>query len=548
MFRRELRERNPDPAGRRWLYVPYDQLSLQLGPLAEEEREELGIVLVENPAKARRRPYHKQKLALVLANLRQFALEAAEAGVAVRHVVAEGSYADALAPLADELGPLRVMRPAERELRVDLAPLVDDGRLDELPHAGWLTTRADFEEGAGDGPPWRMDAFYRRVRQRTGILMEGGKPADGKYSHDADNRLPWSGDPPAPEPPGFRPDDVTSEVGELVEDLFARHPGELDLSTLPARHRDALRVWRWARDECLEHFGPYEDAMSTRSSGIFHTRVSPLLNLHRLLPRTVVEDVLALDVPLSSKEGFVRQVLGWREFVRHVHEATDGFRDLDGAAPAKSPGDAGYRDWLGKSWRGRAKAAPGDGGARPSALDAHGALPAAFWGAESGLACLDGVVRDVLREGYSHHITRLMVLGNLATLLDVEPRELADWFWACYVDAYDWVVEPNVLAMATFGTGPLMTTKPYVSGAAYLDRMGDACAGCAFDPRKTCPITPLYWAFLARHAERLEDVQRMRLPLRSAQKRPAAKREADRATFERVRAALAAGERLAPDA
>ena len=184
----------------------------------------------------------------------------------------------------------------------------------------------------------------------------------------------------------------------------------------------------------------------------------------------------------------------------------------------------------------------------PSALGASWPLPPVFWGTPSGLACLDRVVADVWAEGYTHHITRLMVLANLATLLDVSPRELTDWFWVAYADAYDWVVEPNVLGMGTYAVGDLMTTKPYVSGAAYIARMSDYCEICAFDPTTTCPITRLYWAFLARHEMRLRDNPRLRLPLQALRKRPTARREEDAKTFQHVRATLAAGSALSAQA
>jgi deoxyribodipyrimidine photolyase-related protein len=352
-------------------------------------------------------------------------------------------------PLARELGPIRVMRPAERELRVDLAPLVAAGALVELPHEGWLTTRQDLDVSRrGGGPPWRMDSFYRQVRRRTGILMDGGKPLGGKLSHDADNRRPWPGDPPAPEPPRFRPDQVTVEVGELIERTFARHPGTLDLESLPATRQDAERLWSWARSECLHDFGPFEDAMSTASSGLFHTRISALLNLHRLLPAEVVRDVAGMDLPLASKEGFIRQVLGWREFVHHVHEATDGFRSVPAtvSCTADRPGDGGWSRWSGTSWDLPDGEVDSDGGAMPDHLETSRPLPVAYWGRPSGLACLDRVVATVWREGWSHHITRLMVLANIATLLGVSPRELTDWFWVAYTDAYD-CGRANVLGM-----------------------------------------------------------------------------------------------------
>jgi len=524
-FARALRDRQTDPAGRRWLFVPYDQLTDTLGPLSREDPAELGIVVVESPAKGRARPYHRQKLALVLANLRHFCLEQAERGVAVRHVVSPGGYGDALGALIPTLGPIRMMEAAERELRTDLAPWVAPGGLEVLPHEGWLTRASDFPPG----PPWRMDAFYRRVRTRTGVLMEGGRPVGGKYSFDAENREPWSGSPPAAVPPTFSVDAITAEVCAGVETLFQDHPGRLDPEALPVTLAHAETLWSWAKAECLPHFGPFEDAMSVRSRTLFHTRISALLNLHRLTPGRLVEDALALGggpspaLSLASLEGFVRQILGWREFVRWVHQATDGFRQLPGgeAVPER------------------------EGGAAPSFLGADRPLPPAYWeGTPSGLHCLDTVVEAVWDEGYGHHITRLMVLSNLATLLDVDPRALTDWFWVAYTDAYDWVVEPNVLGMGTFAVGELMTTKPYVSGTPYLKKMGDYCAGCALDPESTCPFSDLYWAFLERHRGRLAANPRLRLPLASAARRPEARREADARVFEAVSEALTEGRRV----
>ncbi len=527
-----------DAAHRRWVYVPYDQLHDGIGPLAREAPGDLGIVLVESPAKAARRPYHKQKLALVLANQRWFALEQAARGVAVRHLVHEGGFAPALREAAAELGPLTVMEPAERELRVELAPLVADGLLGVTPHEGRLTSRETFRRSQRKGPPYRMDAFYRAVRREHDVLMEDGKPVGGRFSFDGENREAWPGDPPAPEPPTFPVDEITAEVGALVVARFADHPGTLDLEHLPTTLEDAESAWAWALRDCLPHFGPYEDAMSRRSSGLFHSRIAALLNLHRLLPARVVADVEALeDAPLPSREGFLRQVWGWREFMRHVHDETDGLRTGYPAAATEERED-------GRATAADDACAPPEAAPAPNALDARNPLPPAYWSGDSGLACLDRVVEDVWREGWSHHITRLMVLSNIATLLDVSPRELTDWFWVAYVDAYDWVVEPNVLGMGTFATGELLSTKPYVSGAAYIDRMSDHCGSCAFDPKTTCPITRMYWAFLARHRDVLGGNRRLSLPYASLDKRPESRREEDAATFRRVRDALAAGERV----
>lgn len=551
LFARRLEQLGAgDETGRRWTFVPYDQLTDRVGPLARRDPTESGIILVECPWKAGRRPYHRQKLALVLSNLRHFALEQARRGVAVRHVVADGPYRKALRPLAREIGPLEVMEPAERELRVDLAPLVEEGLVEVVPHAGWLTTREQFEQSQDGGPPWRMDAFYRRVRRDTGLLMDDGSPAGGRYSHDSENRETWSGEPPSPDPPRFEADEITREVRDLVDSRFARHPGRVDTARLPATREDAERLWSWALEQCLEHFGPYEDAMSRRSRGLFHTRISPLLNVHRLLPERVVTDAAASDARLNSREGFVRQVLGWREFVRHVHRATDGFRDLPNADPERTvsgPGDGGWSRWTGEEWAPRGTPAPEtDEAAAPSALGADRPLPEAWWGESSGLACLDNVVEDVWEEAWSHHITRLMVLSNVAQLLDVSPRELTDWFWVAYADAYDWVVEPNVLGMGTFAAGDLMTTKPYVSGSNYIDRMSDYCGECRFDPDTDCPLRRLYWAYLDRHADRLEGNRRMSLPLANLARRDEENRALDREVFRWARESLEAGDELRP--
>jgi deoxyribodipyrimidine photolyase-related protein len=542
-FLRALARRMPARHDRRWIYVPYDQLTDQCGPLAEHAPGELGIVMLENPQKARRRPYHKQKLALVLANGRQFALEQAARGVAVRWgVVGAEGYAGALRRIARQLGPLTMMEAAERELRAELAPLVEDGSLQVVPHAGWLTSEEEFRAACGE-PPWRMDAFYRALRRRRGWLLEKGKPLGGKWSHDADNRKPWRGQPPAPSPPSMVPDAITSEVLELVAREFAEHPGTLDGTTLASTAADAERLWSWAKQECLPHFGPYEDAMSDRSSGLFHSRLSALLNLQRLSASHLVEEVLSLPIDLPSQEGFLRQIAGWREYMRHVHRATDGFRTLPNprAGSLPHPGDGGYARWAGKPWP---TPSDGDGGSTVSQLLASQPLPPAYWGRESGLHCVDSVIAQVWSEGYSHHITRLMVLANFATLLGVSPRELTDWFWAAYVDAYDWVVEPNVLAMGSFGASDLITTKPYIAGSAYIDRMSDYCGSCRFDPRKNCPFTPLYWAFLARHRGALQEVARMDMPLRSLHARSAQLRARDREVLKWVQQTLAAGEPL----
>lgn len=515
MFREKIRAARPSAAevrASRWVYVPYDRLTAEVGPLADADPRDTGVVFVESTEKAGRRPYHKKKLALLLANERHFAVELAERGFKVVYLAGERSIGHALREA--RLPNLVAMRPAERELRTDLAGVA----IELVPDETWLTTAADFDPS----PPFRMDAFYRRVRKRTGILVRDGRPVGGRWSYDVENRKPWRGGRPVPVRPTFAPDEITREVLALVEQRFPDHFGSLAGFDLPTTARDAEAVWEHARRELLPWFGPWEDAMSSAHPDLFHTRVSALVNLSRLLPARLVSDAAAdhacRRLSLQSAEGFIRQLLGWREYVRHVHEATDGFRT-------------------------------GGMNNAPNALGADRPLPPAYWAATSGLRCLDHVVSQVVAEGYSHHITRLMVLSNIATLAGVSPRALCDWFWFGYIDAYDWVVEPNVLGMSTYGDGGQMTTKPYVSGASYLHRMSDYCDGCAFTPKRAldagaCPITAMYWRFIDQHAERFERDPRMSLPVRSLRRKSPEERRALEEYAERAIAALERGESL----
>jgi deoxyribodipyrimidine photolyase-related protein len=494
-------------APKQWLFVAYDQLNMALGPMATVPPKDLGLIFIETTWKPSLRDYHKQKLALLLTNMRHFALEQAQRGHTVRYVASRTSYGQTLAELGHTLGPIDCITPAEHELRCDIAEHVRF-----VPHNGWLSDAADFARlGA---PPWRMEAFYKHMRRKLGIMMDGPQPRGGKWSFDADNRKRWPGTPPAPTPPTFAPDAITQEVCALVQAQFGNHFGVLRPEALPASLADAAAAWDWAQTHCLPLFGPYEDAMSQHSATLFHTLISPLLNLQRLQARQVVDAALSRkDVPLPSLEGFIRQIIGWREFVRHVHTQTDGLQRVP----------------------------------TTNALRATLPLPPAYWGTPSGMNCLDTVVQNVVEHGYSHHITRLMVLSNIATLIAADPRALTDWFWFAYIDAYDWVVEPNVLGMGTFALGDLMITKPYVSGAAYINKMSDYCKGCAFNPAKNCPITPMYWAFLARHQGSLKDNHRMAIPLMGLQRREPGRRDHDARIFAWVQQELTAGRVLTPE-
>ncbi len=534
-----------DIASRRWIYIPYDRYTDRTGPLTEQPADETGIVIVESTAKALRRPYHKKKLVVLISNMRHFALEQAARGVKVLYHFSPGSHGTALLALQRErkLPTLTVMQPAERELRLDLHQAQAAGlQLNIVEDTTWASTTDDFLATYGafkPGKAYVMDRFYRRMRQKTGILMTrkpDNKPVGGQFSYDPDNRNPYRNEVPVPPPPSFPPDEITDEVISLVEATYGHHFGSIGHFDLPCTQADSDRLWQFFLAELLPHFGRFEDAMRDDHLQLFHSKTSVCLNLGRLLALDLIRDVAEFadskDVPLSSVEGFIRQLLGWREFMRHLHEQTDGYRLLRGFIPDE-PRHVEQEVSPDQTAEARAAYPPPPetpheadpyAGATPSALGAALPLPAVYWGAKSGLHCMDTVVAQVIEEGWSHHITRLMVLSNLANLCGFSPRELTDWFWFAYVDAYDWVVETNVLGMATYADGGLTATKPYVSGAAYINRMSNFCGHCQYDPKKSigpgsCPFTSLYWTFLERNQERLQGNFRMQMPYNTLSKK-----------------------------
>ena len=523
------------PAGdvHAWVWMAYDQLNLELIRDIEQRLGTVGLIFIESEMKGRSRPYHKQKLALLLSNQRHFSLEAQAEGYAVQYIVTKGDYAGVIQALAEPESPIHSIEAAEYSTRMELKPLIDSGHLVAHPHCGWLTPRDWFVEAVGTTPPFRMERFYRKVRTSTGWLMTDGQPIGGKYSFDEENRKPWKGEPAAPSVPVFECDEIDFEVKELIDRVFHDHPGSIDFTQIPTTAEDIDRMLAFARG-CLRHFGTYEDAMSTDSRGLFHTRLASLLNLHRVMPQTAIDLALESDAQLNNIEGFVRQLI-WREYVHHIHVVTDGFRTLE-INRSMSRRDANWHE-----------TAPLDFEAHPNHLEQTYPLPQAFWGKKSGLACLDESVNSVMDEGWTHHIPRLMVLSNIAHLLDVHPRELTDWFHVAFIDAYDWVVEPNVLGMGTFALGSAMMTKPYVAGSAYINRMSNHCKSCEFHPKKTCPIGRLYWAYLDRHSPAFSGNHRLSMAMRNVAKRSEEMKRVDHQTFLRVQQALASGHTLRPE-
>jgi deoxyribodipyrimidine photolyase-related protein len=520
---------------KRWVFLLYDQLNLNLLPFDDSPPEETGILLIESTAKGTSRPYHKQKIAMLISNMRHFAIEAQSEGYPVAYLMTKDYYSVALEKFAS-VGSIHVIKAAEKSTRDELSPLIDSGLLTVHPHRGWITPMKWFIEAVGAKPPYRMAPFYQKFRQETGILMDGSTPIGGKYSFDSENRSPWDGKHELPEPPVYPKDDIDLEVESLIDSKFSGHPGKADLSALPTTIDQVNAALGYAIS-VLPLFGRYEDAMTVHSKGLFHSRLASLLNLSRLLPRDVLDRVLSADAPLNSIEGFVRQIV-WREYVHHVHVITNGFQDIEVNKTLNTRNDAG---WWESDHNGNYRRSS------PNHLNQDRSLPMAYWGEQSGLNCLDQTIQSVMEDGWTHHIPRLMVQSNIASLLDVNPRELTDWFHASFIDAFDWVVEPNVLGMGTYALGDAMMTKPYVSGTPYINRMGDYCKSCSLDPRKSCPISSLYWAYLERHRSHFEGNFRMSMPLRTLSKRSHDKKFEDQRVFESVYSSLRAGKVWRPE-
>ena len=511
-----------------WWWLPYDQLNKAFLP----EHKNIGVLLIESLHKGQSKPYHKQKLCLLLSNMRHFAIELIELGYTVKYVCTTLSYADYLESIRDQLPHLHLCRPAELSLRNELKPLMASKFIQIHAHPGWLTQREWFESSVGSTPPFRMDRFYQRVRKELDVLMENGSPIGGKYSHDVENRLAWKGEPDIPPVPTFECDFIDEEVVSLVNRVFTSHPGVARLDIHPTSAQDLEKAIQHAID-VLPNFGPFEDAFSEQSRSLFHTKLAPLLNLHRILPSTMKDAILQLDIPLSSKEGYFRQLM-WREYVFHIHDVTEGFAHLDVKQSLVSNRTARWTD------------ASSEPELHPNQLQQTHSLPQAFWGKKSSLRCLDTVVEQVLDEAWTHHIPRLMVLSNIANLLDIQPRELTDWFHIAFVDAFDWVVEPNVLGMGTFALGDAMMTKPYVSGAAYIQRMGDSCSSCTFNPKKDCPITSLYWQYFERHKDEFSGNHRLAMTLKTLERRSKEQKDNDKHMFNQIHTRLSQGLPIVP--
>ncbi|WP_243737474.1 cryptochrome/photolyase family protein [Blastococcus xanthinilyticus] len=473
------------PGTRRWCFAD------QLGPHFLDQPEQ-PVLLIESRAVFARRRFHRQKAHLVLSALRHRAAELGDQ--AEFHQV--GTYGEAL----DRVGePLSVCAPTSWGSR-DLVLRRPGVQL--LAARGFGSSHAEFAAWADGRGRQRllMEDFYRDARRRHDVLLDGAQPVGGRWNLDEENRQPPPADgrSPAPEPWWPEEDEIDEEVRADLDRWEAAGDvsfvGDDGPRLFPASRQEARHRLADFLDNRLGAFGPHEDAMLAGERWLAHSLLSPALNLGLLDPLDVVaqaerryrDSVSDGDpLPLNSVEGFVRQVLGWRDYIWHMywHLGRD-FRTRNAlAAHADVP------DWL--------------AGLDDTAVDA---------------ACLSDVLGDLRRDGWVHHIPRLMVLGNYALQRGIDPSAMTDWFHESFVDGYEWVMVANVVGMSQHADGGLLATKPYASGGAYIHRMSDYCGGCRYDPRKrlgddACPFTAGYWAFLDRTRDRLAGNPRMRRPL-----------------------------------
>lgn len=487
-----------------------DQLSPDIAALTATTGQNPLVLLAEVDAEARYVPHHPQKIALVFSAMRHFAAELAAAGHDVHLLRIDaadnpGDLAGAVAQAQRDYncGSVHVTEPNEWRLAAAMAQWPAQLGIDLRVHADdrFFATVPRFRAWAADRKRMRMEDFYRVMRREHDVLLDAdGGPLGGRWNFDHDNRkpLPRSGEA-LPSPPRFTPDATTRAVVEQVDARYGHHFGSLENFGWAVTRADA----ELARDYFLEHalprFGDYQDAMKAGEPWLFHSVLSPYLNLGLLSPRDLVTRAEAAGrsgaAPLNAVEGFIRQILGWREYVRGIY-----WQFMPGYAERNA---LGHR--------------------RP--------LPDFYWSAETDMACMREAITTTRDHAYAHHIQRLMVTGNFALLAGIDPVEVCDWYLAVYADAYEWVELPNALGMALYGDGGLLGSKPYAASGKYIDRMSDYCKGCRYNVKATtttdaCPFNALYWHFLMRHRERLGMNHRLRMPYRNLERMDPTRRAA----------------------
>lgn len=469
------------------VWVLGDQLNKRITSLVDRSPDDTRVLMIESKAKIGSKAYHRQRLHLVLTAMRRFAAELRSAGFTVDYVEAS-SFADGL----------RQHRQRHRSERVIVMEPMSYSMLRHLKGLDVELVRSnqflchydDFAKWANGRKRLVMEDFYRWQRSRLGYLMDDDEPTEGQWNFDADNREPPPRDGRSwPQPAVSRLDEIDRAV---IDDLPPTAIGASPSSGIWATsRRAALHRLRDFVDRVLPIFGPHEDAMLAGEWKMAHSTLSPYLNLGLLHPTEVCDAAEAAyregKVPIQSAEGFIRQVIGWREYVWGVY-------------------------WL---WMPDYE--------RSNSLEASRSLPPLFTNGDTGMRCVGDALASVDQYAYAHHIQRLMILGNLGLLSGVVPSELVEWMWGSFVDGAEWVMLPNVLGMALYADGGLMATKPYAAGGNYINRMSDYCGECRYNPKlrvgeDACPFTTLYWDFLARNADRLASNHRLSQQLRAAER------------------------------
>ena len=478
-------------AGKRLILVLGDQLSGTLSSLRRGVKGRDVILMAEVWDETQYVKHHKKKIAFLFSAMRHFAATLEADGWSVDYVRLtdegnRGSFTGEVARAIKRHAPERVIvtEPGEwRVLQMMEGWEEDFGvPVEILPDDRFLASHHEFQDWAKGRKQLRMEYFYRDMRRKTGLLMDGDAPEDGKWNYDAENRKPARRDLFMPSPKRFEPDETTREVLDLVADQFSEHFGDLEPFWFAVTADEAEGALAHFLEEALPHFGDYQDAMLKDERFLYHSILGLYINAGFLDPLEVCRRVEAEyekgRVPLNAAEGFIRQIIGWREYVRGIYWL-------------KMP------DYLEENF-----------------FEAERTLPSFYWTGETDMACLKAAITQTKEEAYAHHIQRLMVTGNFAMLAGIDPKHVHAWYLIVYADAYEWVELPNVLGMSQFSDGGLLASKPYAAGGNYINKMSDYCATCRYDVKtKTgedaCPFNALYWDFLARNEDKLKGNPRL---------------------------------------